>query len=680
MSNTQGGCGMRSLIGAADWGNSPLGRRAEWPSALRAGVDLMLDSIGPTWLAWGPELTFLYNDAYRPLLGDKHPAALGSALAEVWAEIWPDVGPMVASALRGDPVIAHDLPLRVERGDGPEDAFFTFSYAPLRDDGGAVLGLFCHVLETTAGVLAARRRDSAESVMRATNTSLGRQVAERTASLRLYRDIIESSADPICAFDTELRLTAFNQAHSNEFRRIFGITVHVGDVLPEQLPEDQARIMRSTMSRALAGESFSMVAEFGDPALAKPFWEVSLAPLRDEAGRVVGGFHFARDISERIGQEAQLAATQEALRQAQKMEAVGQLTGGVAHDFNNLLTVVLGSLELLRRRMPPDPVLLRFVSSAEEAAQRGAQVNAQLLAFSRRQPLRAVTVDVGEVIHGISELMKQTVNGAAEFEISLPDKALPIHVDRNQLEMALLNLVVNARDASREGGRIRVEVRDGGGSAQDAWISVVDEGEGMPPEVVERIFEPFFTTKEAGVGTGLGLSMVYGFVRQSGGEIDVESVPGQGTRVRLRLPSGRPGAAMAQEERRLPVRTADGERILVVEDDPAVRAIALGALGQLGYPVHEAANGDQALRMLQDGLAVDLLFTDVSMPGSLDGVSLAQQASALCPGLRILVTSGRLPEGLDLDAVGTVGGAFLPKPYQPIDLALAIQSIFDGVS
>ncbi|MFC0407189.1 hybrid sensor histidine kinase/response regulator [Roseomonas elaeocarpi] len=675
------GAGARALIHGIDWARSPLGDAAAWPAALRVGVSLMLDSIGPAWLAWGPELTFLYNDAYRGLLGGKHPSALGRPLAEVWAEIWPEVAPLVGSALRGEPVIVHDLALRVERGHGPEEAYFTFSYAPLRDDDGTVRGLFCHVLETTTGVVTARRRDVAESALQATNVTLEQQVAEGAASLRLYRDIIQAHGEPICAFDTQFRLTAFNRAQSEEFHRIFAHRVQIGEVFPDLFPPDQASVIRGFMVRALAGENFTVTQEFGDPSLAKPCWEVSYTPLRDEHGRIVGAFHHAKDISERLRREAKLAATQEALRQSQKMEAVGQLTGGVAHDFNNLLTVILGSLEMLRRRIPHDPVLTRFMSAAQEAARRGARVNAQLLSFSRRQPLEAATVDVGDVVRGISELLQQTLNGAAGLEISLPDEALLVHVDRNELEMALLNLVVNARDASATGGRILIEARRGAvdGTGCGTWLSVVDHGQGMTPDVLERVFEPFYTTKPSGVGTGLGLSMVYGFVRQSGGEIDIDSTPGEGTRVRLCLPPGRPEArAGGHPGEGGHVRAAEGERILVVEDDAAVRAVAVGALEQLGYPIHEAATGDEALRMLEEGLEVDLIFTDVAMPGCLDGVELARRARRLSPGTRLLVTSGHLPKGVDLDGIRAIGASFLRKPYQPVDLALAIQSILDG--
>jgi PAS domain S-box-containing protein len=431
-------------------------------------------------------------------------------------------------------------------------------------------------------------------------------------------------------------------------------------------------LIRQVVQLAAQGDSTQQEVALNLPAGPRSF-DMSIRPMRNEEGAIAAVVLEAIDITDR-------RMAEEALRQSQKMEAVGQLTGGVAHDFNNLLTIILGSLEMLRRRMPRDVTMLRFVEAAETAARRGAQVNAQLLSFSRRQPLQAVDVDVRKVIEGIGDLLERTVSGAAVLTVSLPEEALPVHVDRNQLEMALLNLVVNARDASSAGGRILVQARravDGGGGG--ACISVTDEGAGMPPEVLNRAFEPFFTTKPPGAGTGLGLSMVYGFVRQSGGEIDIESAPGAGTQVRLRLPEGDPAALQASADATVEeIRPTQGESILVVEDDAAVRAIAVSALEQLGYPIHEAESGDDALRLLQDGLEVDLLFTDVAMPGSLDGVALAQRVHQNWPGIRILVTSGRLPQGVDLDAVRAVGGAFLPKPYQPIEIALAIQSILDG--
>ncbi|WP_289052946.1 PAS domain-containing protein, partial [uncultured Methylobacterium sp.] len=254
-------------------------------------------------------------------------------------------------------------------------------------------------------------RKRQEAATRDLTASLGRQVADRTAEMRLYGDIVQSSAAPICAFDTQYRLIAFNQAHSDEFYRIFGTRVRVGDVFPDLFPADQAPVMRGLMARALSGEIYTVTEEFGDPGLAKPAWEVTYSPLRDGDGRVIGAFHHARDISDRLRAETELAATQEALRQSQKMEAVGQLTGGLAHDFNNLLAGISGSLELMQARLQQGRLkeVDRYVAAAQDATRRAAALTHRLLAFSRRQTLDPRPTDVNRLVAGMEELIRRTV-------------------------------------------------------------------------------------------------------------------------------------------------------------------------------------------------------------------------------------------------------------------------------
>jgi len=382
----------------------------------------------------------------------------------------------------------------------------------------------------------------------------------------------------------------------------------------------------------------------------------------------------ARVRADKLKAEAQLA-------QAQKMEAVGQLTGGVAHDFNNLLTVVLGNLDLLDRKPEEDARRKRQLAAIRHAAERGRSLTRQLLAFSRRQHLTPVTVDVNELIANFSSLMQQAVGEGVTIKTSLHKQPLCAHVDPAQLETALLNLAVNARDAMPEGGQLTIATR-----VQDArklsrkhpeaapgnWlcIEVKDTGTGMPPEVLERVFEPFFTTKEVGKGSGLGLSQVYGFVRQTGGFISAESKVGSGTTFQLFLqPTEATAEARTGTESVREVEHGT-ERVLAVEDDAAVLSMTVDLLAGLGYQVSTAADAKEALALLNSGAPVDLLFSDVMMPGGMGGVQLAREARTLRPGIKVLLTSGYIGEAGAVDA-----GEFplLPKPYERNALAAMVR-------
>ena len=436
---------------------------------------------------------------------------------------------------------------------------------------------------------------------------------------------------------------------------------------------------RGAVACAAAGQELrreiTMPVARGDVPSGTRAFDFSLRPVRDETGAIVALLPEANEVTDR-------RLAEDALRQAQKMEAIGALTGGVAHDFNNLLTVIMGSMSFLQRRLADDPKLLRLVDGAMSASQRGAKLTHQLLAFSRKQPLQASDLDANEVVRGISDLLASTAGSDVALAVALDAEALPVRADRNQLEMALLNLVVNARDASERGAAVTVTTGrslariDGRAPVRVVSLTVRDAGAGMTPEVRDRCFEPFFTTKAAGVGTGLGLSMVYGFIRQSGGDVAIRSAPGEGTEIRLLLPERVAEAAPAPDAA-VELKPARGERILLVEDDADVRALAGMALRQLGYAVIEAASGEAGLALLEGDAGVDLLFSDVVMPGAMDGLALAAAARRLRPGLRMLLTSARLPQGSGLEEHLGLQDGFLAKPYRPADLALAVQDVFE---
>jgi PAS domain S-box-containing protein len=416
------------------------------------------------------------------------------------------------------------------------------------------------------------------------------------------------------------------------------------------------------------------------------FWaNVVIHAIRDADQQLVGFAKVTRDLTER-------RAAEEELRQAQKMEAVGQLTGGIAHDFNNLLTVISGNLELIQRHLSArvDDELKRYVKSALHGASRAAVLTHQLLAFSRRQPLDPTTISPNTLISHISELLRRTLPETISIETILAGGVWSTFADINQLENCLLNLAVNARDAMPDGGKLTIEAAnvylDDSYSAaaevppgQYVGIFVSDTGGGMTSDVIERAFEPFFTTKEPGRGTGLGLSQVYGFIKQSGGHVKIYSEVGFGTTIKIYLPRLVTGKE-ADEPRPtvVAVPRGRGETILVVEDDPNVRSFALELVRELGYQALEAEDGPGALRQLARHGAVTLLFTDVGLPGGMNGRQLADEARRRKPRLKVLFTSGYARNAIIHHGRLDPGVQLITKPFTYSGLAVKIRQVLDS--
>ncbi len=383
--------------------------------------------------------------------------------------------------------------------------------------------------------------------------------------------------------------------------------------------------------------------------------------------------------------EAERRQTEAALLHAQKMEAIGRLTGGVAHDFNNLLQVIGGNLQLLQRTVGGDARALRWVQTASAAVDRGAKLAAQLLAFARRQPLEARSTNLGALIPEMDQLLQQVLGESVELACVTADDLWNTWVDPAQLENVILNLAINARDAMPDGGRLVIEASNceldaayaqlhGIAAGPYVCLLVEDGGCGMTTDVLQRAFEPFFTTKPEGRGTGLGLSMVYGFVKQSGGHVEVRSAPGEGTAIRIYLPRCSTQAE-APAERVARASAGGSERILVVEDDPAVRETTVALLEQAGYAVQAAPDGETALAMLRAGLQVDLLFSDVVMPGPVRATELAREAARLVPGLPVLFASGYAENEVVHGGVVDPGVVLLRKPYGREELMQKLRAL-----
>jgi signal transduction histidine kinase len=401
-----------------------------------------------------------------------------------------------------------------------------------------------------------------------------------------------------------------------------------------------------------------------------------LSPEESGRNREIFGTMF--DVTER-------RVLEERLLHASKLEAIGRLTGGIAHDFNNMLSVVIGNLDLLQNSLDGNEKALRRTRLAIEGAQRCADLTNRLLTFSRRQPLQTMVIDLRDLMPGMLELLRRTLDERIAVEFEASEDLWPVEVDPTQLDAALVNLAVNARDAMPDGGRLtiamanrRADEADGAGELQGdhVVIAVTDTGSGMSAEVKQRVFEPFFTTKESGKGTGLGLSMVYGFVRQSEGHIEIDSAVDAGTTVRILLPR----AEKVEQEEGVSVRAlaptprqGNGETILVVEDDEKVRQVTVATLRSLGFEVGEAETGDEAIAILRDTSGVDLVLTDVKMPGSTSGIDLARRIQADWPWIKVLLTSGYIETEAEVEQLNIIF-----KPYRVTELAEKLHELLQS--
>ena len=486
-----------------------------------------------------------------------------------------------------------------------------------------------------------------------------------------------------------------------------GVTTTSADVTTDTLMSDadfSARETRSAMVVPLlrAGQLRAVLYLHHRDVREWPADEVTL--VQEVAARTWDALERARaeaalrDLNEtletRVTQRTEEAQRLgEALRQSQKMEAVGQLTGGIAHDFNNMLAVVMGSLDLLGRRIgAADARASRMVEAARDAARRAASLTQRLLAFSRQQPLQPEPMDMNKLVAGMSDLIRGSMGADIELETVLAAGAWRAHVDPNQLESAILNLAVNARDAMPEGGRLTIETQNahldshyasnefGVPEGQYVMIAVTDTGVGMPEAVIAKAFDPFFTTKAVGKGTGLGLSQVYGFVKQSGGHVKIYSELKQGTTVKIYLPrlvAADAAAASVAISRHEPLGGMQ-ELVLVVEDEPAVRQFSTAALVELGYRVLEADGAEAALRVLDAHPEIVLMFTDIVMPG-MNGARLAEAALLRRPDLKVLFTTGYTRNAVVHNGVVDPGVELIGKPFSIEQLAAKVRKVLDGV-
>jgi PAS domain S-box-containing protein len=783
--------GARARVRDFDWAPTPLGPWETWPDALRAIVDVILGSGFPMSVRWGPDLVMIYNDAYAPLLGDRHPKVFGKPLREVWPEIYDELGALHKSILYGERegFFAEDHLWRIQRYGVPEDARFTISYSPIPDPTApnGIGGVLATAFETTK-----RCRDA--ETLRVLTERLESEVEQRTRE----RDRIWTvSEDLLGVSDFEGYFLSVNPAwtallgwsedeikslHVSELRHpddaaaatagrarlmqgtptvrmenrfrhrdgswrwiawtmttdsglIYVAGRHISAEKQAQVAlresdrqfrslvagvTDYALIMldrggtvtswnsgaeriKGYKAEEIIGRHFSEFYTPDDRISGLPnralsiaaatgrfeaeawrvrkngslFWaNVVIDAIHDDAGSLVGFAKITRDVTERRNTQEALDRAHQQLAQSQKMEALGQLTGGVAHDFNNLLMVVSGQAQALMRQLT-DEKNVRSLEAILTAASRGEALTRQLLTFARRQPQNPRTVNLGQIVAAFHDVLASSARGKVDLRIDIPSAVWPVAIDIPEFELALVNLVVNARDAMPDGGSINVSAENAtlrgtetieGIKGEFVALTVTDTGTGIPPELLTKIFEPFFTTKTAGKGTGLGLSQAYGFAHQSGGAISVRSRVGKGTQATLYLPRSHASIAVLVPAEPAGQTAGSGETILVVEDNPDVKSVAVTLLEQLNYRTVAVENAKSALNVLASGSPVDLVFTDVMLPGDVDGVMLAQTIGKRYPRMPVLLTSGYAKA-----LTGRHGLPILRKPYQLAALAEAIR-------
>ena len=963
------GPAMQRLLGAA----TPLGEPADWPQPLKTLIGVMLAADQPMFVAWGPERVLLYNDAYTPLLADRHPAALGRPFFAVWPEIETTLTPLFDQVFSGEPVHMADIELYLDRPGRPREAHFAFSYTPVRDEAGTIVGLFCPCTETTDQIFAERRRAAdanrqkvllqqmpgfvavltgSDHVFDYVNDAFiaiagqrefaGRSVrmvfpelqgqgfyelldqvfatgepfTARTLPISLageaqprfidllYQPVrgddgqvtgifvggyditdrvrVEQRRDALLQLDERLRDLADTAELSFVASKLVGETlgaarVGYGTVDPdaqtitvernwsapgyssvagthdfqvygsyiddlcrgEPVANGNVRLDLSTAGNTASFDALGIAAFLDVPVLehgkltsevfvhsatprtwteeeislvrevahrtraaiarreaedkrrqgearlrdlnadlerqvairtmargttwlinpdilgvingegyfeqSNPAWQTTLGWTENEVAerpffdfvhpddlartkrvwidaiehghpalrfenryRTKGGewrwlswvavpdegkvYCSARDITDDKIRAAELEATQGALRQSQKMEAVGQLTGGLAHDFNNLLAGISGSLELIHMRLAQGRTaeLEKYVAAGQGAANRAASLTHRLLAFSRRQTLAPKPTDVKQLVAGMTDLIARTIGPQIRLELVNSVGLWPSLIDPSQLESAILNLCINARDAMPGGGAITIETANrwldrrmaqdrGLEPGQYISLNVSDTGTGMTPDVIAKAFDPFFTTKPIGVGTGLGLSMIYGFARQSGGAVSIYSEPDRGTNVCIYLPRhmGDADAAEALAELASAPR-GQGETVLVIDDEPTVRMLVSEVLADLGYTAIEAEDGAAGLKVLQSSTRVDLLVTDVGLPGGLNGRQVADAARTTRPDLKVLFITGYAENAVLSHGHLDPGMHVMTKPFAMEALASRIRELIAG--
>jgi PAS domain S-box-containing protein len=647
--------------------------------------DLFRKMPGFVAILAGPDHTYEYvNDAYVDITGrtdfvghtvrDMLPELEGQGFFELLDGVYRT----------GERVVSHGMELRL---GSSEVQFITFVYEPIHDDQGAVTGIFVGGYEATDAYRSAAALRASEAQLKHLNETLEERISERTHRLVATEALIQTFFDHSSechAILTEVAGGDFRYEEANPtLLRLYGKTRDqvIGWTTSEIFGEETGADVNRHLSHALAGGvPYRYERQHGAGLV-----EAVATPVLDGDGAGRRLIVSARDVTER-------RALEEQLRQSQKMEAVGQLTGGIAHDFNNLLTGITGSLDLIGKRISEGHFasVPRYIEMAQTSARRAAALTQRLLAFSRRQALDPKPTDVNRLVAGMEDLIRRTVGPGVAVEVVGAGGLWLTQVDPSQLESALLNLAINARDAMPDGGRITIETANKWFDyrvakdrdlppGQYIALCVTDTGTGMTPDVISRAFDPFFTTKPLGQGTGLGLSMIHGFVRQSGGQVRIYSEIGKGTTMSLYLP--RFTGDIGSQETPQPetgVEAAHGETVLVVDDEEIIRMMIVDVLEEAGYRILEAADGPAAVKILQSNVRIDLVITDVGLPGGVNGRQLADAGRSVRPNLKVLFVTGYAENAIVGNGTLDAGMKIITKPFEMTTFASRVQEIIES--
>ncbi len=675
-----GGGEMGERMRAHDWAATPLGPPDTWPQSLRTAVSICLNSPVLGTVLWGPDLIMLYNDAYIPAMPERHPQAIGRPVADVWVDTWETVAPPLQQAMAtGEGFAQEQVELVMNRGGKIETTYWNITASPIRGEDGKVAGLLSQAFEITSQIIAERERSAAEKQLKELNERLAEEVAIRTEERDLMWD---TALDLMLIVDFDGFLRRVNPACT----KVLGYTpqelvgYHVNEFV---IPEDHDETV-TAYEQAAIGEQPLVINRCRHKNGSVIWVSWAAAP----AGNLT--YATGRDITAEKERDAELQRAQAQLRQSQKMEAVGQLTGGLAHDFNNLLMAISASLDLIRLRINQDrgQDTEKYIDAAQGAATRAASLTHRLLAFSRRQTLAPHPTDANQLIESMLDLVRRTAGPGIYVECSSHQQPWIALVDPSQLENALLNLCINARDAMPNGGSIHIAIDSQQLDEEAAQrldlppgdylkLSVTDTGSGMSAETAARAFDPFFTTKPLGMGTGLGLSMIYGFAKQSGGQARLLSTLGVGTEVSIYLPRHFGEARIEGRVSNVPLLAGahTGETVLIVDDEPTIRMLVNDALQDLGYRTIEVATGPAGLEVLRSDARIDLLVTDVGLPGGMNGRQLADAGRVKRPDLPVLFITGYAEQAL-FDVSDTNSGmAVLTKPFAVTTLASRIRTL-----
>lgn len=667
-----GGGEIGERMRAHDWATTPLGPLEGWPQSLRTMVSTCLNSPVLATVLWGPDLLMLYNDAYVPSLAERHPNALGKPVSEVWGSAWDQVSALFHHCmLTGEGFSQFGVELAMVRQGKAELTYWNFSAAPIRGENGSIVGLFNQGLEITESVRQERERLRIEAELQALNETLEQQIQQRTLE---FNQLWHTSPDLLLVIDFQGVFLRVNPSWTALLG--YGPEELVGHHVNEFVVEDDHDDTTDAYVLAAEGGMPRVVNRYRHKDGSLRWFSWVAAPAGDVT------YATGRDVTLEKEQAQALMRAEDALRQSQKLEAIGQLTGGVAHDFNNLLTVIKSSADMLKKPDLPDLRRQRYVGAISDTVDRAAKLTSQLLSFARRQALKPEVFAACDSVRSLSGIMETLTGSLINIVTQLPETQCYVEADISQYETALVNMALNGRDAMGGEGHLLISVQPveqipalrGRAAIVGSYVevSITDTGIGIPADQLSIVFEPFFTTKHAGHGTGLGLSQVFGFAKQSGGEVTVQSSTGSGSTFSLYLPRVAKPAPRVTQAAQEPSVEGHGTCVLVVEDNVQVGNLAIQSLIDLGYLPVLANNAAEALAELEaDADRFDVVFSDVVMPG-MNGIDLARKIRDDYAGLPVLLASGYSHV---LAQNGTYGFELLHKPYSIDQLSRLLQKL-----